>query len=216
MTKTEAVSPPGAPRGGPPDTDALPAGVHPLLNAGRFVLLDLLSTLVFVGLYAATHNVYLATFLGIAGGVAEIGYEKYHGAPIATMQWLSLVLVIGFGTATLMTHNPVFIMLKPTLVYCIVGAVMLKPGWINRYLPPVAQRLAGDVTFVFGYVWAGLMFVTAGANFGFALFARPALYGWFLSVFPIASKIVLILMQYGVTRFFVRQRRRLRGDALAA
>lgn len=199
MTHDHAIV---APASDPP----APSHLHPLLNAGKFVLLDLLSTLFFVGLYAATHNIYLATILGITSGLIEIAYEKYRGAPIATMQWLSLFLVVGFGTATLITKDPVFILLKPTLIYTIVGTVMLKPGWINRYLPPIAQTRAGDVTFAFGYIWSAMMFATAAANLGFALFASRGLYIWFLSVFPLASKITLILIQYGVTRFIVRQR----------
>ena len=41
----------------------------------------------------------------------------------------------------LLTDDPRFVMLKPTLIYCIVGTVMLKPGWMTRYLPPIAREI---------------------------------------------------------------------------
>jgi intracellular septation protein A len=51
------------------------------------------------------------------------------------MELLSLFLVIAAGTATLLTNDPRFVLFKPSVIYVIVGVVMLKPGWMNRYLP---------------------------------------------------------------------------------
>ncbi len=50
------------------------------------------------------------------------------------------------------------------MIYVIIGAVMLKPGWLNRYLPPIAQTVVPDVAVAVGFVWAGLMFVSAAVN----------------------------------------------------
>ena len=179
---------------------------HPLIHAGKWLVSDLLSTLAFVGVYAATNNIYLATGLGIGLGFAQIAWMKARHTPVDVLQWLSLGLVCVFGGATLLTQNPVFIKLKPTLIYTAVGAVMLRPGWMNRYMPPVALARGGDVIFVFGYVWAGLMFATAAANLGLALLASRQTWAWFLGVFPLASKVAMIGIQYTVTRFIVRRR----------
>ena len=89
---------------------------------------DLFSTLSFVALYAVTHSIFVATGLGIAAGVAQIAYLRLRGAAIDTMQWVSLGLVVVFGGASLLTHDPRFIMFKPTLIYAVVGMVMLRPG----------------------------------------------------------------------------------------
>ncbi len=115
------------------------------------------------------------------------------------------------GGAALLTSNPNFILLKPTLIYAAVGAVMLRRGWMTRYLPPLAQARAGDVTAAFGLVWAALMFATVAANLVLAFYAGPAAVFWFLGVFPIASKVSLIAVQYGVTRRIVRRRIRAGG-----
>ena len=187
------------------------ARLHPLLLAGKWLLLDLLSTVVFVVLYSVTGSVTASIALAVAIGLAQFAWAKRRGTPIDAMQWLSLGLVLVFGTLSLVTQSPRFILIKPTLIYAAVGCVMCKPGWQNRYLPPLALSRAGDVSFVFGYVWAGMMFATALANLGLALFASFAVWLAFIGIFPIASKIALVLIQYGVTRFVVR--RRMRRDA---
>src|SRR5271167_4386241 len=111
-----------------------------LFKAGKLLLLDVASTFFFLVLYLLTKNIPLSVALGIALAVAQIGWEFARKKPIDTMQWMSLFLVVGAGAATLVTADPRFIMVKPSLIYIVVGLVMLKPGWMNRYLPPVAME----------------------------------------------------------------------------
>ena len=207
-------------RNSPPidrDTPAEPEGsrTHPLIHAGKWLAADLFSTLLFVALYAATHSVYLATALGIAAGVLQIGYLKLRRSPIDAMQWMSLGLVIVFGGASLVTHDPRFIMFKPTLIYAAIGVVMLRRGWMTRYMPPVGLAWARDVVVVFGYVWAALMFATGALNIALVANGDPRLWALWLAVFPIASKVVLFGIQYLITRAIIVGRMRA-GGALAA
>lgn len=190
----------------PPAATASPRPVHPLVHAGKWLLADLLSTIIFVVLYEGTKSLPLAVGVAIAVGIGQVVYLRRRGVTIDRMQWLSLGLVIVFGGITLVTRNPRFIMVKPTLIYFAIGAAMLIPGWMNRYMTPLARERAGDVTFVFGYLWAALMFATGLGNLGFALYARPGLWALYLAVFPLASKVALVLVQYAVTRAIVRAR----------
>ena len=64
---------------------------------------------------------------------------KLTRRPIDVMQWLALGLVLVLGAATLITQDSRFIMVKPTLVHWAIGAVMLRHGWMTRYLPPIAR-----------------------------------------------------------------------------
>jgi len=191
-----------------PATPAQSSTVHPLIHAGRWLVSDMLSTLAFVGLYAATDSIYLATGFGIGLGIVQITWMKLRRTPVDVLQWMSLGLVCVFGGATLLTQNPMFIMLKPTLIYTAVGVVMLRPGWMNRYMPPIALARGGDIIFAFGYVWAGVMFTTAAANLVLALFADKHTWEWFLGVFPLASKLTLFAIQYTTTRTIIRRRLR--------
>jgi intracellular septation protein len=115
-----------------------------------------------------------------------------------------VALVIVFGAATLLTRDVRFLMAKPTVVYLILAVVMLKPGWMVRYLPPAAEGRGQDLMTVFGFIWAGLMALTAGLNLLFAI-AAPELWPGFLAIFPLASKGVLFAIQYTTMRLLIRR-----------
>ena len=202
MTPDLSSSPPASPN----QQEGLAA--HPLIYAGRGLAADMLSTLFFVALFALTHNVYLATSLAIAVGLAQVAWLTVRRRPIDAMQWMSLGLVVVFGGASLVTHDPRFIMFKPTLIYVVVGAVMLRRGWMTRYMPPAALPWSGDVTTVFGYIWAAMMFTTGAINLALVLGGDSKSWIWFIGVFPLASKLTLFAVQYVTTRFIVIARRR--------
>ena len=109
------------------------------LAAAKYLALDMASTLFFLALFLLTHNTWLAVGLGIAFGLAQIGTQLIRGKPVATMEWLSLFLIVAAGAATLLTNDPRFVLVKPSVFYAIVGVVMLKPGWLNRYLPDIVK-----------------------------------------------------------------------------
>ena len=115
-----------------------------LFFAAKPLVLDLISTLVFVALTAITHNVLLATAVAMAAGGARVVYLRLRGERVNAMQWMSLGLVAVAGAATLLTHDPRFMMAKPTIVYILVGAAMLERGWMLPYLPPVARDHLDD------------------------------------------------------------------------
>jgi len=181
---------------------------HPIVHAGKWLAADLFSTLMFVGLYAVTHSVYVATGLAIAAGVVQIAWLNVRRQPIDAMQWMSLGLVIVFGGASLFAHDPRFIMLKPTFIYAVIGAVMLKPGWMTRYMTPLVLQWSRDVIVAFGYLWAGTMFATGALNLVLVFHGDPKVWAWFIGVFPIASKLSLFAVQYLVTRLIVIARMR--------
>jgi intracellular septation protein A len=166
-----------------------------LLSAARVLVLDLASTILFAAVYLLTDDLFLAVGLGMALGVAQIAWQYHRQQPIGSLQWLSVVLVLASGTATFLTHDPTFVMLKPTIIYCIVGLVMLKRGWMNRYLPERAAPVA-DVATAFGYVWAGLMFATAALNIPLALTLDAKTWAIVWAIWGFASKIGLFLVQY--------------------
>jgi intracellular septation protein A len=106
-----------------------------------------------------------------------------------------------FGAATLLTRDPRFMMAKPTIIYILVGAAMLERGWLLPYLPPAGREHLEDAVMIgWGYVWAGLMFLTAALNAVFALTAGLAVWSAFIAVFPAASKVALFAIQYVTIR----------------
>lgn len=179
-----------------------------VFEAMRPILVDLLSTIVFFILLWTTHDFALATSIGIAAGVLEVGVRLLRRKPVGTLTWMSLGLVVVFGGASIFTKQPLFVMLKPSIAYALVGAVMLKRGWMFDYLPQIAQHyLTRDDITPWGYVWAALMFLTAALNVALALVLDPVTWSASLSIFGLVSKLLLFAVQYSALRNKIRAAR---------
>ncbi|MBR2172569.1 septation protein IspZ [Sphingopyxis sp.] len=184
-----------------------------LLYALGPMLFDSLGVLVFAVLLVAGAGIVPATIAGTVVALAVVGYELVRGKKVAALQWISLASVLFTAAATLFTGDPRFVMAKPTIVYLIVGSVMLRKGWLNRYILPEQLELVGDVMDCFGMIWAALMFASAGLNLVIALFFT----GWwplFIGIFPLASKFGLFAVHIAVVHFIgqARLRRRAGGE----
>ena len=87
---------------------------------------------------------------------------------------------------------------------------------MNRYLPPVAIEIVPDIAFIFGYVWAGLMFFSAGLNLIVALNTSVVTWSVFMSIYGIVSKLVLFLIGFAAMRVIGVRRRRAQMMAAAS
>ena len=126
---------------------------------------------------------------------------------------MSLFLVLASGLTALLTNDVRFVLYKASIVYVIVGVVMLKPGWMNRYLPQVAIEIVPDIAYVFGFIWAGLMFVSAVVNLWVATHYSFLVWTGFMSAYALVSKFGLFLIQYSLMRFIGVRRRRAQPSA---
>ena len=179
-----------------------------LFHAGKFLALDMASTFIFLGAYLVTKSIPLAVALGVVFGVGQIAWQLSKKKPIDTMQWLSLFLVVASATATLITNDPRFVMVKASLIYAIVGAFMLKRGWMNRYMPEVALEVVPDIAVIYGFVWSALMFLSAALNVYVALNYSFLAWSGFMTAWGTASKLTLFLVQFTSMRFIGVRRRR--------
>jgi len=174
------------------------------------LLLDSLGVIVFAVLMALHADVIVATLCGATIAVGLVAADIVRGKAVPAMQWISLALVAVSAGATLLTHDPRFVMAKPSIIYWVVGLAMLRPGWLNRYVAPDDLAVVGDLMTGFGYVWAGLMFGTGIANLVVAV-AFPQWWIAFLAIFPTASKAALFAVHFTTVR--VVGRRRVRATA---
>lgn len=169
-------------------------------QASRVLLADMASTLLFLAVFLLTDNLFLAVALGMVLGLGQIAWQLAQRKPVEALQWLSVVIILVSGTATFVTDDPRFVMIKPSFIYVVVGMVMLKRGWMNRYLPPIAQATVPDLGVTFGYVWAGLMFFSAALNIALALTLDAATWAAVKSAWAIGSKVGLFGIQYAVMK----------------
>src|SRR6187431_603628 len=167
---------------------------------------DFFSTIVFLAIYLITDNVILATSVAIAGAVGQVAYARYKRQTLGYMTWASLGLVIVLGGATLLTHDPRFVLAKPAIGHFAIGAIMLKRGWMLRYMPPiVSQTIPEYVTFA-GYAWAALCFVLAAGTIAVAMTGDMKLWTFYVTVVLVGAKIAAFAIQYIAFRVLVGNR----------
>jgi intracellular septation protein len=169
---------------------------------------DFFSTIVFLAIYLATDNVLLATGVAIAGAIAQVIYSRLNGKPLGYMTWASLALVIVLGSATLLTHDPRFVLAKPSIAHFAIGAIMLKRGWMMRYLPPIVVETIPEYVTIAGYAWAALMFALGAGVIAVASTGDLKLWAFYVSVIAIGAKIAAFAIQYVAFRILVINRLR--------
>src|SRR5215469_13777691 len=171
-------------------------------QALRQLLGDFLSAILFVGIYALSGNLVVAAAVAIAAGVGRFAFLWQARRRIELIQWVSLALVVVLGGATMLTQNPRFLMLKPTIVHLAIAAVMLRRGWMLRYLPESVLQNVPEATIVTaGYSWAALLAGLGLTNLVIALNFDFVIWAWFISLGSVGSKLVLFALQYAA---FVR------------
>jgi len=181
-------------------------------HAARPLVNDLFSSILFAVLLVAGVDPLTATIVAMVAGVAHVFLLLGLRRQVAPLQWASLGLVLVFGGTSLLVHDPRFLMAKPTVVYLLLAAFMLRKGWMLRYLPPIAQGRGAGVMTAYGYVWAGLMAVSGGLNLLFAV-ALPEQWPLYKAIFPISSKLALFAVQYAHVR--AASMRELKADQAA-
>ena len=170
---------------------------------------DFLTAIVFVAVYLASGNLALAVGIAIAVGIVQFALLHWRGRGVDLMQYLSIGLVVALGGISLLFDDPRFIMLKPSAVHFAIGAVMLRRGWLGRYLPPiVTQNVAPRVIIASGYAWAALMILLGLINVYIAMRLSVAVWAWWISVGAFGAKIAAGVVQFIVFRLLVRRRLR--------
>ena len=87
-------------------------------------LFDIFPVLLFFAAYKAV-DIYLATAVAIAATFAQIGWVWFRHRKVENMLWVSLVIIVVFGGATLLLRDETFIKWKPTVLYWLFGSVLL-------------------------------------------------------------------------------------------
>jgi len=169
---------------------------------------DFLSAIVFLVLFLATGNVVLATSVAIAGAAAQVIYARVKRQPLGFMTYASLGLVIVLGITTLLTNDPRFVLAKPSIAHFAIAAIMLKPGWMLRYMPPVVSETIPEYVTAAGYAWAALMLVLGFGTIAVAWTGDLKLWAFYVSVVLVGVKLLAFGLQYLAFRLIVTNRLR--------
>jgi intracellular septation protein len=105
-------------------------------------------------------GIYVATGVAIAATFAQIGWLKMRRRKVDTMMWVSLVIIVVFGGATLFLQDETFIKWKPTVLYWAFSiALALAPLLAKKNL---IRALLGEQMQLPALVWTRLNLAWAG------------------------------------------------------
>ena len=170
------------------------------------LLSDFLSAILFLVVYAISGSLFAAAGIAVSAALVQFARLGLTRRRIEPMQWMSLGLVVVLGGATMLTQSPRFMMIKPTIVHFAVATVMLRRGWMLRYLPELVLQNVPEPTIVAaGYAWAALLAALGLTNLFIALRFDFTTWAWFISVGSVGAKLALFALQYGVFRAIVRR-----------
>jgi intracellular septation protein len=169
---------------------------------------DFFSTIMFLAVYFATGNVLLATGIAIAGAIAQVVHSRIKGETLGFMTWASVALVIVLGSATLLTSDPRFVLAKPSIAHFAIGAIMLKRGWMLRYMPPIVVQTIPEYVTLAGYAWAALMFAIGAGTIAVATTGDIKLWAAYVTAVAAGLKIAAFAIQYVLFRIIVTSRLR--------
>ncbi|CCE03510.1 septation protein IspZ [Bradyrhizobium sp. STM 3809] len=168
---------------------------------------DFLSAAVFFVLYLATDDVVLATATAIAVAVVQVIWARIKGQSLGFMAYASIALVVVLGSVTLLTNDPRFMFAKPSIGHFAIGAIMLKRGWMLRYVPAIVAETIPEYVTVAGYAWALLMFALGLGTIGVAMTGDIKLWAIYMTL-TAGAKVAAFALQFIAFRLVIANRLR--------
>ena len=152
------------------------AGSNP--EAAQAVGSHYLSALVSGGeVTLAQAPILLATAVAILATIGQIGWLLARRKPVDNMLWVSLVIIVLFGGATIYFHDEQFIKLNPTVLYwCFALVLLASPLLLKKNL---IKAMMGKQLSLPENVWSrlnlawGLFFSLMGALNLYIAFSFP-------------------------------------------
>ncbi len=118
-------------------------------------------------------DIYSATIVAMVATIGQILWVYYRHRKIDAMQWVSLVMILVFGSLTIFLHNKTFIQLKPTALYwlfsgaLVVSAQFFKKNWIQVLMGKqitLKEQSSKSVWHIVNMAWATFFFFMGALN----------------------------------------------------
>jgi intracellular septation protein len=97
-------------------------------------LFDIFPVILFFAAFKL-YDIYIATAVAMAATVIQIGWVWMRHRKVDNMLWVSLVVILVFGGATLALQDETFIKWKPTVLYWLfAGALLIAAAGFKKNL----------------------------------------------------------------------------------
>lgn len=118
-------------------------------------------------------DIYTATIVAMVATIGQILWVYYRHRKIEAMQWVSLIMIIVFGSLTIFLHDKTFIQLKPTALYWLFsGALFISAQFFNKNLIQVLMGKqvtlkptnAHSIWYRLNLAWSAFFFMMGALN----------------------------------------------------
>jgi intracellular septation protein len=116
------------------------------------------------------YGIYAATGVAIVASVLSIAYAYFKTKKVNAMQWVSLVIIVVFGGATIFLQDERFIKMKPSVLYLCgaaalaVGKLWFKQDWLAKVFSQAELNLPASVWTTLTWAWVGFFCFLAALN----------------------------------------------------
>lgn len=122
----------------------------------------------------------------MVAAVAALAISKWRLGKISPMLWFSTALIVGFGALTIFFGDPVFVQMKPTIIYSVFAVVLLIGFFMRKALLKILLEAAFEGLTDEGWLklsrnWGVFFLVLAVLNEG--LRANMTFEGWLWAKF---------------------------------
>jgi intracellular septation protein len=124
------------------------------------LVFDLFPLILFFVAYRV-FGIIVATGVAMVAVVIQVAWLRVRQHKIEAMHIISLVVILIFGGATLVTENEVFIRWKPTILYWCFSAILFVSQYVFK--KPAIQHVMGSQMDLPAHVWNKM-------NLSFAVF----------------------------------------------
>jgi intracellular septation protein len=111
----------------------------------------------------------VATLVAIVASLLQIGYVLARGRKVDMMLWISVIVIVIFGGATIYLHDDKFIKWKPTILHWLYALALLvaQVGFRKNLVREVmaeALDLPAQVWDRLCFAWIGYFFLVGAVN----------------------------------------------------
>ena len=159
------------------------------------LFLDFFPILLFFGAYKFA-GIYAATGVLMGATALQMAIIYLRDRRLQAMQWVTLVLILLFGTLTLVLHDDRFIKWKPTVLYAAMAMALAVAYWIFK--KNALQVMLGEQLQLPGRIWAHLNL----AWIGYCLF-MAAINGYVAAYFSTEAWVDFKLWGYAFPIVFL-------------
>jgi intracellular septation protein len=101
------------------------------------------------------YDIYVATAVAMAASIVQIGWVWLRHRKVDNMLWVSLGVILVFGSATLLLQDEMFIKWKPTVLYWLfAGTLAIAAAWFKKNL---IRSMLGEQVTMPDIVWTKLL-----------------------------------------------------------